>query len=326
VRPEHVIGETLQRATPARDLADPQFVAALRERIADTTRKPPRDWAGFVADPLSIWIESTFGVRQDAASGRMVRAKPRAITGDDGAARELSRLTGVAEERCVAALQDGLLAGYTCEPNPQTGFPPFAFRLHQFISRGDLVYASLEPEAMRHITLQGQQFVPGDRTRVLLPLVFCRECGQEYYCVWETADQDSGRRAYTKRDLAELRGEAGARPCFLYLSSAQPWPSDPEEVARRVPEDWVEERGDILVVRRDRRKDLPQPVRLGTDGRERDDGLECHVLGAPFRFCLRCGVEYAPRQMDFAKLATLSSEGRSTATTILSLYAVLGLQ
>ena len=55
----------------------------------------------------------------------------------------------------------------------------FAFRIHQFVSRGDTVYASPEPEATRHITLHGQQFVPDDRNKVLLPLAFCRECGQD---------------------------------------------------------------------------------------------------------------------------------------------------
>ena len=58
----------------------------------------------------------------------------------------------------------------------QTGFPVFAFRIHQFFSRGETVYASLEPPEERFITTQLQQFVPGDRSKVLLPLAFCREC------------------------------------------------------------------------------------------------------------------------------------------------------
>src|SRR5205823_7524167 len=60
---------------------------------------------------------------------------------------------------------------------------------------------------------------------------------------------------------------------------------------------------------------------------ERDDGLEGHYLRAPFKFCLHCGVSYSTRQLgDFAKLASLASEGRSTATTILSLSAIRQLR
>lgn len=48
---------------------------------------------------------------------------------------------------------------------------------------------------------------------------------------------------------------------------------------------------------------------------------------APFRFCLHCTVSYGFRQSsDFAKLTYLGSEGRSTATTILSLSAARALR
>ena len=42
---------------------------------------------------------------------------------------------------------------------------------------------SLEPEATRHITGTYQLRVPGHPDKALLPLGFCRECGQEYYLV-----------------------------------------------------------------------------------------------------------------------------------------------
>ena len=62
--------------------------------------------------------------------------------------------------------------------------------MHQFISRGDTVYASPEPLAERHLSLSGERFVPGsEQRRVLLPLVFCRACGQDYYMAHQ---QDTG--------------------------------------------------------------------------------------------------------------------------------------
>src|SRR5690606_26478045 len=46
-----------------------------------------------------------------------------------------------------------------------------------------------------------------------------------------------------------------------------------------------------------------------------------------FRFCLHCGVAYNPRQQsDFGKLATLGSEGRSTATTVMTLSTIRKLR
>lgn len=127
VRPEHVIGETLRRATPAHDERDPAFIAALTKRVADTSRQPPIDYHGFIHDPLSIWIESTLGVQPEPESGRLVRALPRSIAGPNGAAAKLSQLTGVAHDRCIRAIQEQLQASYRCERDPLTHRPHLPF-------------------------------------------------------------------------------------------------------------------------------------------------------------------------------------------------------
>lgn len=324
VETANVIGETLQRATRTADLTDPTFVSALRARVADTTFTPPGDYQAFVSDPLSSWIESTFGIKEEPGSGRLVRAVPRTISGPDGAARELAVLTGVDEGQCVAGIQQQLLAGYAIR-HPETKFPAFAFRLHQFISRGETVYASVEAESVRHITLQSQKYVPGDRGRVLLPLVFCRECGQEYYCVRTTTVD--GNAVLVPRRLDDREEEEGSVPGYLYLSESEPWPSDPAEVVDRLPDDWVEEQQGAIRVRPARRKDLPRQRWVSLDGHLDGGGALSHFIPAPFRFCVSCGVSYGARQRsDFAKLTTLGSEGRSTATTILSLSAIRSLR
>src|SRR4030095_2071649 len=87
-----------------------------------------------------------------------------------------------------------------------------------------------------------QQFVPGDRGRILLPLVFCRECGQEYYCVRVSRSQETRKRGFTPRDLSDHlsdaeEGEAG----FLYASTTDSWPFDTEALMQRLPDDWLEE-------------------------------------------------------------------------------------
>ncbi len=116
VSPENVIGETLRRATPERDHEDPEFLGELTSRIEDEGRTPPTEYNAFISDPLSVWIESTFGVAGEPGTGRLVRAQPVSISGPQGAAKRLSGLTGLPEERCASAIQEGLLAGYECVP------------------------------------------------------------------------------------------------------------------------------------------------------------------------------------------------------------------
>ncbi len=327
VKAENVIGETLRRATSARD-NDPEFIKELTNFITDPNSKPPKEYSAFIANPLSSWIESTFGVTQEIESSRLIRSKPCSIQGEDGAANKLSKLTSVPIAKCSKAIQSGLLAGYQCEPDPNTGLKPFAFRLHQFISRGDSVYSSLEEPDERYITMQGQQFVPSHREKVLLPLVFCRECGQEYYCVRKTDDPETKLKMYTSRKLSDDydsdEGEAG----FLYYNPSDPWPTNIEEAINnnKLPENLLEDYRGSVRVRPNKQKDLPQLVPLNTEGKYNKSGLNYHFFKAPFHFCLQCGVSYSSRQDDFGKLTSLGSEGRSTATTILSLSTIRSLK
>jgi hypothetical protein len=283
VKPECIIGETLQRATPNTDLEDSQFQHELISAIGTgTDLNAPRDYQAFVQHPLSRWIESAFGLEE--REGRLVRRAPRSTRGQNGASRMLVELIGLDEERCVQIIQHWLLAAYHCEPNPVTGFPPFAFRLHQFVSPAGTVYSTIEHESRRYVTLNGQQFVPGDRKRVLFPLCFCWECGQEYYVVRRESVHGLHRlvpREFSDR-LDDESGEAG----YLYISQSNPWPTDLDEIIERLPDDWIEERNNGPRVRSHRRKQLPQHVSVLRNGVEDQDGDQCVYMPAPFSFCL----------------------------------------
>ncbi len=324
VEPEHVIGETLRRATAPVDLDDADFVAALRERVT-SGEEPPSDHASFITDPLSAWIEDAIGLTTETASGRLIRRPPRAIRGPDGAASELAAVTGVVPETASRAIEAQFLAGYRIT-EPETGFRVFAFRLHQFISRGETVYTTIEPPADRYLTTEAQRYVPGDRSKILFPLTFCRECGRDYYPVWLNGAEE--QRTVTERDVFQIQSERGTEAGFIYVDDPDsPWPMETEEVVKHLPDDWLEVHEGATRVKKDARKNLPRSIRLVPEGRESEDGLDVWFVPAPFRFCLRCGVAYTARQRsDFAKLATLGSGGRSTATTILSLSVVRGLR
>ena len=327
VLPENVIGETLRRSTPNLDFDDTSNLQNLSSRIDDVGIKPPNSFNEFINDPLSSWIESTFGITEDKNSGRLIRSNPKSITGENGAALELSKLTGVSIERCSEVIQECLLAGYNCEPNPETKFPVFAFRLHQFISRGDTVYASIEVETKRYITLNGQKYVPGHREQILIPLAFCRECGKEYYTVRMIKDPESNKIVFKPRDLFDRFNDDISKAGFLYLDNENPWPVEADEVLKRVPDDWQSIESGGPKIRQDRIKNLPVKYNVAKDGYEDSQGIAVHFTSASFRFCLNCGVSYDFRQSnDFGKLSTIGTGGRSTATTILSLSTILKLK
>ena len=324
VMPDCVIGETLQRATIDADLPPDQVLTELRRRIQSPSFAIPTTFEGFRQDPLSAWIEQTFGVKPEEGTDRLERALPLTL---EQAGKLLEALTGCEPSECQAAIRRWLLHSYTCESNPETGFKPFAFRLHQFISKGDAVYASMESAETRHLTLQAQQFVPGtDRAKVLLPMAFCRECGNESYVVWRAVQED-GSVLLKQRSVSDMLHDGQPADPGYVSFLPQNWPTDHDELLRRLPDDWIEEHQGRLRLKRDRDAWVPYTIQVAPDGRVGTGGSPMLFQPAPFRFCPHCGVSYSHRtRSDFAKLATLSSEGRSTATTVLSLSAVQGLR
>ena len=124
--------------------------------------------------------------------------------------------TGADEDQCEKAIQRTLHAGSRAR-DPKSGRPLFAFRLHQFLSKGDTVYVTLEDENTRHITRDYQVEQPGSGGKVLLPLAFCRECGQEYLVVWRR--DRSGAVSYLAgaTQPSPRKGRCGARYRYRWL-------------------------------------------------------------------------------------------------------------
>lgn len=317
VKPERIIGETLDRTTPDRDVTAPAFIEQIKQRM-ESGQKPLVDRKAFIADPLSVWIETTFGLEKEPGGDRLRRAKPISI---ETAASQLAVVTGVDPETCATAIRDTFMGGYNVD-----GGPVFAFRLHQFLSGGDTVYASLDEP--RYISLSGQKFVPGsERGRLLLPLAFCRECGQEYFVV--KVEEGATGNFVVERELGDqAAGDLGMTQGFLYRNSERPWYDQDEAfVLENVPDMWVVEGKDGLKLSQTGRKRQPSPLRLNSLGEAASDGALYHFIPQPFSFCLYCGVAYHHTlRSDFTKLSSLSAGGRSTATTILALSAIRTLR
>ena len=125
------------------------------------------------------------------------------LDGRPSAATALSELSGVDSERCARVLRNWLLQGSNLRRTESSRFPIFAFRLHQFLSRGDTVWASLEPEQHRHLEIAKKAAKPGEPDKPLFPLVFCRRCGTEYYRV-RIITEEQGVVLLPREDRREL--------------------------------------------------------------------------------------------------------------------------
>lgn len=333
--PEQVIGETLERATPEVDVADSHVIETIRAAI-NSDASPPEDYDEFRIHPLASWIESTFGVREENGTKRLIRQAPRRLQGDvienqKSAASELAELTGADPDRCAAVLRRFLLNGTKVRRRESSRFPIFAFRLHQFFTRGDTVWATLEPEADRHLEMAKKAAKPGEPEKVLYPLVFCRHCGTAYYRV-KVVLGEQGQTVLPREDRREPEDDAN-RDAYLYISEGDPWPrSAGPALLERLPDFMKETTAQgIERVRPDERANVPESIFIQATGHivPEGEGILAALIHRNFLFCLEpsCGVAYTKSQKsERNKLATLGVDSRSTATTILAVRSLIELQ
>ncbi len=313
VRADHIITETLAPVTNDDAPDDP---ASLRQAIeAGVPASPTYDELS--SHPVAAWIERKLGLEKQ--DGQLVRiARPRTIR---EAAKLLAEGSGLPEPTCREYLVEFLLAAYQSQSDSGRNF--FAFRLHQFISSPSNAYATLEAPGDRFITLEGQQFKPGDRNRRLFNLAFCRQCGQEYFPVWAPMEAGS-LTAFSPRELAERSNEA-EEVLYGYLMPDSEGAFDPTDIARHYPEDWLEFRRGEPRLKSNYKRYSPSPVGVDTLGKIANGGLSAWFIPESFRFCLNpdCDAYYdSSQRSDLSKLTGLSSEGRSSATTMLALSAL----
>ncbi|MEO9586396.1 MULTISPECIES: DEAD/DEAH box helicase [Marinobacter] len=297
----NIIGETLQRQIPGEMPDKGELAAALQQTLPaqidfDTLRK----------HPVAAWVELTLGIVKE--EGMWVRAKPKTL---EEAADLLSTASSLDSDHCQRYLAQFLLLAYrTRDINDK---PLFAFRLHQFISGAGDLYATLEAQGKRHLDLHGQQYVPGDRTRRFYTVHFCRSCGQDYFPVWHKKNDETGELGFQPRDIKETSAEEEDTGYgFVMLGN---WNQE------EYPETWLDFKKDPPKVKSYYSKFRPQEVHVLPNGTQHIEGARGYYLPGGFRFCLNCGQAHSSGR-DWTRLGSLSAEGRSSATTTLTLSSL----
>lgn len=307
-----IIRETLERVTdPSKD------VASIRAQLSACLHQESFKWPTFEAfrqDPLAIWVELNLGIELPA-EGEPHRAKPLSLT---EASARLAQDADCSETVAKAGLQKFLIAVQHEVTTPQ-GRSPFAFKLHQFISGPGKVHATLEAQGQRQITLDAQRFAPGRQTEsvLLYPTHFCRDCGQEYHPVWR---EEQGSVCYRPREIDDISADDGEDVKFGFLCPSHP-DLQYQGGLEDLPEIWLDFTKAEPKIKSAYKKTVPIATRVDPQGYE-GRGKHYWFIPGKFRFCLSCGFVHEAHGKDINRLASLSGEGRSSATTMLTLSAL----
>ena len=326
--PAHnVVGETLERVTnPA--LKRETVKAALGPAI-DAGIPATLSDADLRDHPLAIWVETVLGMNSTEAMPAWHRAPPLTVT---VAREQLAADSGRSVEACERALRQFLLVTSQPESMRVEGSTNersfFAFRLHQFISGAGHAFATLEPPGRRTITVEGQQFLPEAPDKRLYATHFCRACGQEYHPVRVVTED--GRRVARHRDIDDAAppeddDDAGTETPDIeeigyLLVRTEDLDAEFVDAVDQYPESWREtDAAGNARLKRDKNKPRfrPEAVQVEPDGRL-GSGSHAWLIRERWRFCLRCGDYKDDASRDRNRLASLSAEGRSSATTVLT--------
>ena len=310
IGPDAVIDESLERATDDRLKLDdvrpelaPVLTATLPDVLTDEVLRK---------HPLAVWTELAIGL-DDAQE--LKRKKPQPF---EEAVALLSKDSGVEIEVCRSSLETFLTRISMAEmERGGSGTGAFlAFKLHQFISGAGEVFTTLT-EKPRNVLFEGQLEDPSAPGHRLYPTRFCRECGYEVHVVTKTEDADGVLFLPRNIDDVPLDDQEGDAAGYLIPTGDGDSHYDFTGEIETFPEDWREERNGIERIRANRKCRVPQMVTVAPDGRYDLSGQSFWFIPGKFGFCPCCLDQPHPSMRERTKLAGLSGEGRSSATTLL---------
>lgn len=323
-----VVTETLRRVTDPHRSADeglPDLPEAVNQ-AATGSRYDGKSNTEIGQDSLAIWVETRLGLKH--VDHKPQRASPRSLS---AASEILAADSGRPQETCEKALRNSLLSFSLTEKDRGVADgvdePLFAFKLHQFISGAGRLYTTLDPSGQRSVTFDGQIFDPEHPEKRLYSAHFCRNCGQEHHPVMRL--DDGGIIRFDKREIDDVPlndeddvDEPVGQWGFL-MPEPVDGPFDFDGDDESYPEAWLEEtKAGELRLKATYRKTRAELVSVLPDGACGPGGRRSWFMPGKFKFCPACGDYHSDSTRDINRLASLSAEGRSSATTII-LTAVL---
>lgn len=166
---------------------------------------------------------------------------------------------------------------------------------------------------------------------------FCQHCGQEYIPVWLWySEYKQGRgtidvlEQVTPRELTSTTPELSTQGSGIKQELGFVCPVLPSQMYNELgvallPAEWRDPE-DSGKIKRDCRKNEPKPYYIDRNGLVHDSHRlhtsEFWVIRGDFRVCLNCGESYNTQSKIHNRLIGLSGEGRSTASTTLSLLTL----
>lgn len=317
--PSQIIGETLEYSINSSHKAPTaeKLSAALEEKLPDHLNK---NW--IQQSYVCLWLERQIAIREaDRGDGSpyLKRGTPRTLEDIAGLLAETVGTDNNAAaqdylEKLLIKLQafnEGLL-----DKGERNTILPY--RLHQFFAQTGSVYATLERQGTRKITLEpGLYSQEGDR---LFPHVFSRGSGATFICA--ALDQEFSRLAPV--EFQAIKEKQKGRIVGYIIPDPTDGTSywDPAADMDKLPSTWLSPKGERP--KKDYAERFPTRIHYDRDGNYEVAWESALPNSGWFMRADPKGLLFDPSSGQFfdgntnerTKLTTLGNEGRSTSTTV----------
>ena len=331
---ENIINETIVPITDAPDqlVSASEYNACIKEPINSNEGE-----LSLAKNIIVRWLEHEIGLRKEGD----IYLRNTVCTLSD-LADKLSKISETETRECLKYIYDllkwvNLINEKKRQIGERTSYIPF--RLHQFISQTGSVYVTLEDKSVREITLAPGYYKKSDSTiKVkIYPVMFSRLTGQDFICV----RKDENRKLLVPRDFRDIEetdmnsedyeGKDFSKGYIIIQNEINEEPLWTDEKIVELPDSWykIDKNGNIKI-QGDKKQRLPSCIYFDKFGNFQDTYFEGSVAGwympAKLAFDPTCMAFYDLKTSEGAKLTGLGNEGRSTATTTLTLAAVDSLR
>ncbi|OPB96466.1 DEAD/DEAH box helicase [Elizabethkingia occulta] len=325
---KNVINEYLEPCTKGKTINPFQLATSIKKGIDMNWNEDD-----FIDNDLANWLELNVALKQN--EGVLERGKPLNID-------QITDLIITQTSLSNSQIKDALIkllqwAEKINEENriAKTGKSFLPFRFHQFISQTGSLSVTLEPRNHRHIETTDEKFVIKDgKERKLYPVLFSRYSGYDFICVeLNTNDQvleplvPSKEFQNKKQSDVNLKNPTWDDLKYGYIVLDEDesfWQTDFRDL---VPTEWWNRNETDLQPYY--KMLLPTAIYFNTDGQfsfEEKYPIKGYYIPAKLRIDPTAQIVYEDsKTSDFTKLSRLGSEGRSTATSVISFSVVKSL-
>lgn len=320
-----IINEYLEPCTQAKEVNPFVLANAIRQELNFDGQEND-----FVANDLANWLEMNVALKLN--HGTLERGKPLNI---DQITEKIKDETSLSKEEIKKKLIDLLRwAEKINEENRKKGtrksFLPFRF--HQFISQTGSISATLEPRNTRTIASSDEPFLKIEgKEKKLYPLLFSRYSGYDFICVELNVDESELLPLLPSKEFVNKKKEdvnqknpdiSDFKYGYIVLDEGEEfWDLNYTDL---VPSQWLNKQGNNLLPYY--KMLMPHEIYFNNDGKfsfEPNYPIKGYFIPAKLRIDPTAQIIYEDsKTSDFTKLSRLGSEGRSTATSVIS-YAII---